>query len=416
MLAAKTTSHARGVAQVVVTNNSYDHEPSVLTADDVIVTDGYNPLPVTALVPLRGDRADLEIYVLVDNSSNSDLGERFMELREFLDSQLPTTSIGVAYIRDGRLEVAQRPTHDRARAMQALARPSGNIPSNPFRALAELIEGWHPDSSRHVVLMISSGIDPGASGLTNESVEIALQSAQRAGVMVYSIYHPAADYPTIGFMATYSGQAQLAHLSTETGGAAYFQSPGPLPSFVPYLADIGEHLANQYLLKFGTNSETRGGLQDVSVTSKIRDVHVTAPWRVSVPAPPDLTSDPLANGGSGSRGKRVGKHFENGTGTVRTPSGGSAGATEVCLNSMKDSVHRNQWGDDRSIQKAQSVSFVESWPYSFCMCSRYWPGVKSSRATSVKRPSEMSSEPPSGRVAFQFATNASVVRHNYETI
>jgi len=303
VLAAKTMSHAPAVAQVVVTSNSYDHDPPALTADDVVVTDGYNPLPVTALLPLRGARAELEIYVLVDNSPNSDLGDRFVELREFLDSQPPTTSIGVAYIRDGRLEVVQTPTHDRARAIQALASPSENIPANPFRPLAELIEGWHPDSARHVVLMISNGIDPGASGLTNASVETALQLAQRAGVMVYSIYLPVADYPATDFVAAYSGEVQLAHLSTETGGAAYFQNSGPLASFVPYLADVGDHLANQYLLEFETNPKTHGALQDVSVTSKLRNVRVTAPWRVPVPASPALTSDPLAKRGSGSRKK-----------------------------------------------------------------------------------------------------------------
>ena len=305
VLAARTTSHTSAVAHVVVTNSSYDHDPPALTADDVILTDGYNPLPITALVPLRGARADLEIYVLVDNSSNLDLGERFAELREFLDSQPSTTSIGVAYIRDGRLDVAQPPTHERTQALQALARPSGNVPSNPYRPLAELIEGWHPDASRHVVLMISNGIDPGATGLTNASVEIALQLAQRAGVMVYSIELPAADYQTNGFMASFSGEVQLAHLSTETGGAAYFQNPGPLASFVPYLAEIRDHLTNQYLLEFQTNPEKCGGLQDVSITSKHRDVHVTAPWRVPVPAPPALTSDPdsLAKRGSGSRKK-----------------------------------------------------------------------------------------------------------------
>ncbi|PWT97649.1 MAG: hypothetical protein C5B51_30975 [Terriglobia bacterium] len=292
VMAAETTSHPDVMARIVVTANSYYKNVPALTADDVIVKDGYKPVTIHALVPLRDARADLEIYVLVDNSSNSEIGQRFMELREFLASQPPTTSIGVAYIQDGRLKVAQTPTHDRSRAIEALNPPSGSNPSNPFRPLAELIEGWRPDSSRHVVLMISGGVDPGASAITNESVDTTLDLAQRAGVMVYCIYHPGAEYPTSGFMALYSGQIQQAHLATESGGTAYFQDLGPLPSFGPFLADIGERLANQYLVEFETNVETRGAMHDVSVTSKLRDVHLTAPWRVWVPAPPALTSDP----------------------------------------------------------------------------------------------------------------------------
>jgi len=293
VLAAKTTSHAPAVAQMIITSDCYDHDPPPLTADDVIIADGYKSMPIAALVPLRGARADLEIYVLVDNSSNWDLGDRFVDLRKFLDSQPPTTSIGVAYIQDGRLEVAQRPTHDRERAVLALSSPSGGSPSNPFRPLAELIEGWHQDSSRHVVLMISNGIDVGG-WVTNASVETALQVAQRAGVMVYSIYHPGADYLTLDFMTVYSGQVQLAHLVTETGGDGYFQGLGPLPSFAPSLANIGEHLANQYLLEFEPNPEIRGALHDVSVTSKRQDVHLTGQWRVWVPPPPALKSDASA--------------------------------------------------------------------------------------------------------------------------
>ena len=136
---AAGTAHPATVARVVVTTNSYYQGPPALTSDDLIVTDGYKPLPITALVPLRDSRADLELYVLVDNCSNSDSGERFVELREFLNSQPPTTSIGLAYIRDGRLEIVQRPTYDRARAIQALNRPSidrrmacGRIPPCDF--------------------------------------------------------------------------------------------------------------------------------------------------------------------------------------------------------------------------------------------------------------------------------------------
>jgi hypothetical protein len=292
IMAAQTTSSPTGLARIVVTSSSYYHDPPVLTADDLIVKQEYGPRPISALIPLRGARADLELYVLVANSSNSELGPRFADLRNFLNSQPPTTSIGIAYIQDGHLEVAQRPTHDRELAIQALSPPSGSTPSNPFRPLANLIEGWNQEASRRVVLLISDGIDPRASrGLVNESVDTTLRLAQRAGVTVYAIYHPGPSYLTIDYMTIYSGQVQLAHFASETGGQAYFEGPEPLPSFAPFLANIGDHLANQYLLEFVTNAKTSGTLQDVSVTSKIGDVHLLVPWKVWIPAPEILQSD-----------------------------------------------------------------------------------------------------------------------------
>ncbi len=65
-----------------------------------------------------------------------------------------------------------------------------------------------------------------------------LQAAQRAGVTVYVIYHPSADYLTTDSSKIYSGQVQLAHVADETGGEAYFLGFGPLPSLAPFLADM----------------------------------------------------------------------------------------------------------------------------------------------------------------------------------
>lgn len=292
LMAAQTRPHPAAVVRVVVTANSYYGDPPALTTDDINFAQDYKPLAISALVPLRGARAALELYVLVDGSSSFEFGEKFTELRQFLAAQPPSTSIGVAYIQNGRLEIALKPTFNRARAMQALSLPTGGIPSNPFRPLADLIEGWGEDVSRHAVIMISDGINPGAtSGQQDVSVEAALQAAQRAGVTVYSIYHPRPDYSATDRMTAYSGQVQLAHLSIETGGQAYCQGIQPTSSFAPFLANISDRLANQYSLEFAIQPETRGSLQDVSVKSKMGDIYLSASWKVWVPAAPTLQSD-----------------------------------------------------------------------------------------------------------------------------
>ena len=87
VITAQTASHPAVVARIVVTNNCYYHDPPALTAEDVIVTHEYKPVPITALLPLRGERADLQLYVLVDSSSNWELGESLADLRQFVTAQ-----------------------------------------------------------------------------------------------------------------------------------------------------------------------------------------------------------------------------------------------------------------------------------------------------------------------------------------
>lgn len=283
---AQATSTADAPVQIVVTvGHHYGHEPPTLRRDDFVITQQYEPLPATNLVPLRGDRAGLELFVLVDNCSNCEPGSKFEELHRFIVSQPSTTAVGVGYIQNGRLEVVEKPTQDHERAVKALSAPQGSKPSSPFGALTELIQGWRQGSPRRAVLMISNGIDPEVKDvLTDTSAEGAIEVAQRAGVTVYAIYHPSADYITSDISKIYSGQVRLSHLAVETGGEAYFLGFGPLPSLAPFLADIADHLANQYLLEFlATPGEGPGRLQQVIIKSKLPDFELMVPNRVWVP-------------------------------------------------------------------------------------------------------------------------------------
>jgi hypothetical protein len=269
----------------VTIGHHYGHVPPMLTKDDLIVTQHFEPLSVTGLIPLRGDRAGLELFLLVDNCSSCEPGSKFKELSQFVRSQPPTTSVGVAYILNGRLQLAENPTTDHERAINALSTPTGNKPASPFIALAELIRSWPQGTSRRAVLMISNGINPAATeNYQDPSAEAALQAAQRAGVTVYVIYHPSSDYLESDPSKIYSGQVQLAHVADETGGEAYFVGLGPLPSLAPFLADMTDHLANQYLLEFlASPAEGAGALQQVTVKSNITDLDMMVPDKVWVP-------------------------------------------------------------------------------------------------------------------------------------
>jgi hypothetical protein len=144
--------------------------------------------------------------------------------------------------------------------------------------------------------MISTGLDPAAADPTSaqsKSAEAAIEAAERAEVTVYAIYHPNADYATTDFSKLYAGQIQLSHVADETGGEAYFLSFGPSSSIAPFLADINQHLANQYLLEFLANRvNPLGELQEVEVKSNLPDLDLRTPYKIVI-------------GGSGATGQKT---------------------------------------------------------------------------------------------------------------
>ena len=91
-----------------------------------------------------------------------------------------------------------------------------------------------------------------------------------------------ADYLEGDFSKVYDGQVRLAHVANETGGEAYFSGFGPLPSLAPFLADIADHLANQYLLEFLADpSDAPATVRDVTARTKTGDIELTVPSRAA---------------------------------------------------------------------------------------------------------------------------------------
>src|ERR1022692_2183640 len=97
--AVAATNPQQGVeVQMILTSADHmNHQPPVLKPADVSIMDA----TITDWLPLTG--RDLELFVLIDDSANYDLGPKLQELRQFITIQPDPVSIGVAYIRDGVL-------------------------------------------------------------------------------------------------------------------------------------------------------------------------------------------------------------------------------------------------------------------------------------------------------------------------
>lgn len=270
--------------QIVVTVAHHHSGPSqAITKADLTVSERYEALPITKFTPLSS--SDLELFLLVDDCSNCELGPKLDELRGFIGSQSPATASGVAYIHNGEIQIVEKPTKDRDKTIQALTAPSGSVTANPFGALTDLIRNWPPNSPRRAVVMIANGINPTASDeFQNPFAEKAIETAERAGVIVYAIYNPSANFLSSDFSQIHSGQVLLSHVAYESGGEAYFLGPEPLPSLAPVLSDITEHLASQYLVEFLAQPGAEAALHPITAKASLPNVEIMAPDMVWVPA------------------------------------------------------------------------------------------------------------------------------------
>jgi hypothetical protein len=113
---------AAGVpAHLVVTVEArHGKDVPVLHRDDVMAYQGKERGTVTDWLPLQGDHARLDFFVLLDDASSTSLGSQLDDLRQFILGQPPTTSIGVGYMRNGTVDIVQNFTADHAAAARSL--------------------------------------------------------------------------------------------------------------------------------------------------------------------------------------------------------------------------------------------------------------------------------------------------------
>jgi VWFA-related protein len=275
-------------ARTVVTVTSKSAEDVITVPQQSIsVSEGRKVQDVAGWVPLRGAHADLQLVLLLDDSSRGSLGLQLNDLKNFLNALPPTTQVALGYMRNGTPNLVQNFTKDHAQAAEALRLPQGSagINGSPYFCLSDLVKHW-PGATGNVrreVIMVTDGVDR-YSGRRfdpeNPYVRAAVTDAQKAGVIVYSIYYRGAGRFDQNLTVTDGGQNYLTQLSGETGGKVYLEGFGNPVSFSPFLSDIQRKLQNQYELSFVSTSKP--GLQPIRVKTNQPNTSLQWPARVPV--------------------------------------------------------------------------------------------------------------------------------------
>ncbi len=278
---------------IVVTVEAH-HSTNIpdINREDVMVYQGHDRDQVTDWLPLQGDHAGLELFLLIDDASNTSLDSQLGDLRQFISSQPATTAIGIGYMRDGTVQNVQNPTTDHTQAAKSLRLPLGDpgaspSPYFPYFSVGDLIKRWPETSVRREILMISDGIDRFyGSGPSDPYVDATIEQAQRAGIIIYSIYSPGVGHYGHSLWRINWGQNYLSQVSDETGGESYYLGFGPAVSFVLYLDDLTHRLTHQYLLTFLAKPEKKGGMQRIKLRTEVPNAELVTATSVYVPAGP----------------------------------------------------------------------------------------------------------------------------------
>ena len=292
LISAQENSSPAGAAVNLVVTVEARHGSNVpdIGRDDVMVFEGRDRDKVTGWLPLQGDHAGLELFILLDDSSNVSLGSQLEDIRQFISAQPSTTKIGIGYMQNGIAQVAQNLTSGHTLAAKALRLPLGHAGANasPYFSLGDLIKRWPQGNERREVLMVTDGIDRyWGSGPDNAYVDSAIEQAQRAGVIVFSIYTPGEGHYGHSFWRINWGQNYLSQVADETGGEAYYLGNGAPVSFAPYLEDITRRLGRQYLLTFLAKPQKKAGMQRVKLQTEVPNAELVSADRVYVPATPE---------------------------------------------------------------------------------------------------------------------------------
>lgn len=264
-----------------------------INPEDVLVRRGGERLAVNELTPAQGDRAGLELFILIDETADWRLGSQLDDLRAFIKDQPPSTMVGVGYMRNATVQILQDLTNNHVQAANAIRLPigSGFSLASPYLSVIDLMKRWPASDNRHEIVMVTDGVDR-RSGYPvfrhgyylSPDVDVASRLAQKTGTNIHTIYTPGVGRMYRSFWSATNGQTNMSRLSEATGGMSFYLGLHSAVSFQPYLADLQKALNSQYLLSFDAKPGKKAGLQQINLTTEVAGVDFASHDAVWVPA------------------------------------------------------------------------------------------------------------------------------------
>ncbi len=235
-------------------------------------------------------QGEVQLVLLIDNSARTSFGRNLDDLAQFIQALPPNVAVGIAYMQNGAAIFGGPMSTDHAAEARLLHLPGGSPGSNasPYFCLQDLAKRWPAplSAARREVLMITDGVDEYNLRYDPEDpyVHAAIDAANRAGLVLFSIYYR--DQGRLGrsFYETNAGQNYLFQVADATGGNVYYEGLINPVSFQPFLMDLTRRLQNQYELGVPVTPQKKANFDDLKIKTDVSGVNVRAANRVVVPA------------------------------------------------------------------------------------------------------------------------------------
>jgi hypothetical protein len=273
---------------VTVLGPNYTPPPAV-SKDDIAVYENKEKKEVSSWEPAQGDKGALQLAILIDDGTRSELGLQLKDMANFITAQPKNSAVGVFYAANGTVQAASQFSSDHEAVAKTLRLPLGNYGaySSIYLSTMDLIKRWPPaPGSRREILLISDGIDRFRGDPFSPDIQNTVDVAQRAGVMIHTLYASGVGRVSRNMFRVNYGQSNLAEITDKTGGESFFQGLETPIAFAPFLQQLDMILKNQYWLgwKTAASTKTKGELRQFRIKTELKNVDISAPDRVFVPA------------------------------------------------------------------------------------------------------------------------------------
>jgi hypothetical protein len=132
--------------------------------------------------------------------------------------------------------------------------------------------------------MITPGVDAlGGPPPVDPYLDTAIADAQRAGIVVFTIYTPHVGHFGHSYFGISWAQNYLAELSEDTGADMFGFGNIPPVSFAPFFKQISDRLANQYIATVLMVPGSKAGFEPVRLITKTPNTDIVTQTRVYVP-------------------------------------------------------------------------------------------------------------------------------------
>ncbi|MGC2727339.1 MAG: hypothetical protein WA224_25495, partial [Candidatus Acidiferrales bacterium] len=252
----QTTASVSTVVTVLGPNYT---PPPAISKDDINLYEGKTKKEVSSWEPAQGDKAALQLAIVIDDGTNSNIGLQFNDIKNFITNQPRTTAVGLFYASNGDVQPASQFSTDHDAVAKTLRLPFGNYGAytSIYLSTMSLIKRWPATpGSRREILLIADGIDRFRGDPFSPDIQSTYETAEKAGVILHTLYASGVGRLTHNTFRVNYGQSNLAEITDKTGGESFFQGLQTPIAFEPFLKQLDMILKNQYWLGWNTARPT----------------------------------------------------------------------------------------------------------------------------------------------------------------